>query len=78
MKIYFACPTGQRRDMIVEKYGDTFGACLTRDIFNDITATKMSYFLDNGAFKDYKDGVENCIYRSIRTAMSEFNRTLLQ
>ena len=49
MKIYFACPTGQRRDMIVEKYGDTFGACLTRDIFNDITATKMSYFLDNGA-----------------------------
>ncbi len=50
MKIYFACPTGQRRDMIVEKYGDTFGACLTRDIFNDITATKMSYFLDNGAF----------------------------
>ena len=42
MKIYFACPTGQRRDMIVEKYGDTFGACLTRDIFNDITANKIA------------------------------------
>lgn len=44
MKIYFACPTGQRRDKIVEDYGDEFGACLTRDIFNNITANKMPWF----------------------------------
>ena len=74
MKIYFACPTGQRRDMIVDKYGDTFGACLTRDIFNDITATKMSYFLDNGAFKDYKDGVENSSRNYVKLRDKFLNR----
>ncbi len=54
MKIYFACPTGERRDKIVEKYGDIFGACLTRDVFNKTTAKKMSWFFDNGAFSDWK------------------------
>ena len=34
MKIYFACPTGQRRDNLVATYKDKFGACLTRDTFN--------------------------------------------
>jgi hypothetical protein len=56
MKIYFACPTGKRRDGIVENYGDKFGACLTRDTFNNVTANKMPWFLDNGAFSDYKQG----------------------
>ncbi len=54
MKIYFACPTGQRRDNIIEEYGHQFGACLTRDIFNNITARKMNWFYDNGAFSDWK------------------------
>jgi len=40
MKIYFACPTGQRRDKIVEDFGDKFGACLTRDVYN-IKANKI-------------------------------------
>lgn len=56
MKIYFACPTGLRRNSIVEEYGDKFGACLTRDVFNNITANMMPWFLDNGAFADWKDG----------------------
>ena len=59
MKIYFACPTGKRRDSIVEDYGSRFGACLTRDVFNNITANKMPWFLDNGAFADWKNGDEN-------------------
>ncbi|WP_152184408.1 hypothetical protein [Sulfurimonas indica] len=54
MKIYFACPTGQRRDNIVKDYGDKFGACLTRDIFNNVTAKQMPWFFDNGAFSDWK------------------------
>ena len=54
MKIYFACPTGQRRDEIVSDYGRKFGACLTRDVFNTITANKMPWFFDNGAFSDWK------------------------
>lgn len=58
MKIYFACPTGQRRDKIIEEYGDKFGACLTRDIFNNITANKMPWFFDNGAFSDWKNDAE--------------------
>lgn len=52
MKIYFTCPTGKRRDDMVEEYGDKFGACLTRDIFNNTTANKMPWFFDNGAFSD--------------------------
>ena len=54
MKIYFACPTGKRRDAIVEEFKDKFGACLTRDVFNNITAKKMPWFFDNGAFSDWK------------------------
>ncbi len=54
MKIYFACPSGKRRDTIVQEYGDKFGACLTRDVFNNITAKKMPWFFDNGAFSDWK------------------------
>jgi hypothetical protein len=56
MKIYFACPTGQRRDALVKKYGKKFGACLTRDVFNNITAKTMPWFFDNGAFSDWKTG----------------------
>jgi len=55
MKIYFACPTGVRRDNIVRDYGNQFGACLTRDIFNNVTANKMPWFFDNGAFSDWKN-----------------------
>lgn len=62
LKIYFACPTGKRRDEIVRKYGSTFGACLTRDLFNNTTASKMDWFLDNGAFKDWKEGKERTLY----------------
>lgn len=54
MKIYFACPAGKRRDSIVKEHGDKFGACLTRDTFNSVTANKMPWFLDNGAFHDFK------------------------
>lgn len=56
MKIYFGCPTGQRRNEMVEKYGDKYGACLTRDVFNNITARMMPWFFDNGAFSDWKTG----------------------
>lgn len=58
MKIYFACPTGKRRDDMVSKYGDKFGACLTRDVFNNITAKKMPWFFDNGAYSDWNTGAE--------------------
>lgn len=44
MKIYFACPTGKRRDMIIENYGFEFGACLTRDVINNVTSRKMHWF----------------------------------
>ncbi len=54
MKIYFAYPTGKRRDELVDKYGTKYGACLTRDAFNSITAKKMPWFFDNGAFGDWK------------------------
>ena len=54
MKIYFACPTGKRRDNLIAKYGTKYGACLTRDTFNNITAKKMPWFFDNGAFSDWK------------------------
>lgn len=74
MKIYFACPTGKRRDMIVDNYGDTFGACLTRDIFNDITASKMPYFLDNGAFKDWKDKTQKTVYNYLKLRDKFLNR----
>jgi hypothetical protein len=53
MKIYFACPTGKRRDLILDEYGYEFGACLTRDTINHITARKMHWFFDNGAFSDW-------------------------
>lgn len=53
MRIYFACPTGQRRDNILEEYGHQFSACLTRDVFNHVTARKMAWFFDNGAFSDW-------------------------
>lgn len=55
MKIYFACPSGQRRDNLVKEYGKKYGACLTRDLFNNITASKMDWFFDNGAFADWKN-----------------------
>jgi len=55
MKIYFACPTGDRRNKIVKEHGDKFGACLTRDVFNNITANMMPWFFDNGAFSDWKN-----------------------
>lgn len=53
MKIYFATPTGKRRDMLLEKYGDKYGACQTRDVFT--TPDKFNiWFFDNGAFSDWK------------------------
>jgi len=55
MKIYFACPTGKRRDEILESYQHKYGACLTRDVFNNVTASKMHYFFDNGAFSDFRN-----------------------
>ena len=57
MKIYFACPTGKTRDELVTDHGDKYGACLTRDLFNIKTLKAMPWFLDNGAFKDFRDGV---------------------
>lgn len=57
MKIYMACPTGERRDEIVAEHGQKFGACLTRDVFNNITARKMPWFYDNGAYADAKNKV---------------------
>ncbi len=58
-KIYFACPTGQRRDAIIEEFGEQhFGACITPYINNNITISKMPYFFDNGAYKSYRDGDE--------------------
>ena len=58
MKIYFACPTGKRREHIVSKYDDKFGACLTRDVFNKVTSKVMPWFFDNGAFGDWKNNKE--------------------
>lgn len=55
-KIYFACPTGKRRDQIVSEFGSEFGACLTPTIFNNITARKMPWFFDNGAFSSFSHG----------------------
>lgn len=55
MKIYLACPTGERRDNILKKHGFKFGACLTRDTINHITARKMHWFFDNGAFSDWQN-----------------------
>ena len=45
MKIYFACPTGQRRDKILDKYEKLD----IRTIDNYITRYKtlFNYFLDN-------------------------------
>ena len=57
MKIYFACPTGQRRDNIIKKHGCEFGACLTRDTINHITARKIHWFVDNGAYSDWKNKI---------------------
>lgn len=55
MRIYFACPTGERRDTILKEHGFKFGACLTRDTINHITARKMHWFFDNGAFSDWQN-----------------------
>ena len=57
MKIYFACPTGKRRDMILNNHGFEFGACLTRDIINNVTNRKMHWFFDNGCYSDWKKKV---------------------
>lgn len=57
MKIYFACPTGQRRDNIIKKYNHEFGACLTRNTINHITARKIHWFFDNGAYSDWKNKI---------------------
>jgi len=52
--IYFACPTGKRRDQIVAEFGDeVFGACLTPSIYNQKTANAMRWFFDNGAFASH-------------------------
>lgn len=56
-KIYFACPTGKRRDAIVSEFGEHFGACLTTDLFNNVTGNAMPFFLDNGAFAMFNNGV---------------------
>ena len=55
--IYFSCPTGKRRDAIVAEFGDVIGACLTPTIFNNITARKMPWFFDNGAFMSFSHNV---------------------
>lgn len=53
MKIYFAAPSGKRRDMLLKKYGDKYGACQTRDVFS--TPDKFNiWFFDNGAYSDCK------------------------
>lgn len=82
--IYFACPTGVRRDnLIVGEYGSKFGACLTRDTFNMKTLNRMAYyFLDNGAFSDYKLNkpfnakkfVNRLIQITEKVASGEFNK----
>lgn len=69
MKIYFACPTGQRRNEIVANYGNRFGACLTRDVFNNITANMMPWFLDNGAFSDWKNGINDLTNQKFLTRL---------
>lgn len=61
MQIYFACPTGKRRDGLVKNYGTKFGACLTRDNFNNVTANMMPWFFDNGAYTDWQ---RNLIFNS--------------
>ncbi len=57
-KIYFACPSGERREKIVAEFGDHFGACVTPYINNNITISKMPFFFDNGAYKSFKNGTE--------------------
>lgn len=62
-KIYFACPTGKRRDAIVEEFTGSmgechFGACVTPYYNNGVTIKKMPYFFDNGAYKCWKDNSE--------------------
>ena len=49
-KVYFACPTGVKRDGICESFPGHFGACVTPKSFNRITVSKMNYFADNGCF----------------------------
>ena len=82
--IYFACPTGVRRDkLIVGEHGNKFGACLTRDTFNKKTLNNMAYyFLDNGAFSDFKlkkkfnaiKFVNRLIQITEKVANGEFNK----
>lgn len=55
MKIYFGCPTGNRRDNMINEFGTTFGACCTPYANNSITAKKMHWFFDNGAFKAHDE-----------------------
>jgi hypothetical protein len=55
-KIYFACPSGKRRDGICEEFGTHFGACVTPYINNNITIGKMPFFFDNGAYKSFSSG----------------------
>ncbi|MHC3995726.1 hypothetical protein ACXWTF_12950 [Thiomicrolovo sp. ZZH C-3] len=55
MDIYFAAPTGKRRDSLLETYGDKYGACQTRDVFSTPHLFKK-WFFDNGAFSDWKTG----------------------
>lgn len=55
MKIYLACPTGERRDKIHNEFEATFGACVTPYAFNSITIKKFQWFFDNGAYKAYQE-----------------------
>lgn len=55
MKIYFAAPTGKRRDMLLKEYGNKYGACQTRDVFSTPHLFNK-WFFDNGAFSDWKKG----------------------
>jgi len=53
MQIYFAAPTGKRRDILLKEYGDKYGACQTRDVFSTPHLFNK-WFFDNGAFSDWK------------------------
>lgn len=57
-KIYFACPSGKRRDEIIREFPDVFGACITPYVNNNVTIGKMPFFFDNGAYRAYQKGFE--------------------
>jgi len=56
-KLYFACPTGKRRDGLIAEFGsDYFGACITPTSKNRITMARMPHFIDNGVYGAFSRG----------------------